>query len=41
MNPHNYFHLIFDKGTKNIPWKKKTPSLTNVAGKTGYLPEEN
>jgi hypothetical protein len=22
MNPHSYAHLIFDKGTKNISWKK-------------------
>jgi hypothetical protein len=22
MNPHNYAHLIFDKGTKNIRWRK-------------------
>jgi hypothetical protein len=22
MNPHNYIHLIFDKGAKNIRWKK-------------------
>jgi hypothetical protein len=22
MNPHNYTHLIFDKGAKNIPWRK-------------------
>jgi hypothetical protein len=22
MNPHNYTHLIFDKGTKNIRWRK-------------------
>ena len=22
MNPHNYAHLIFDKGAKNIQWKK-------------------
>jgi hypothetical protein len=22
MNPHNYAHLIFDKGTKNIQWRK-------------------
>jgi hypothetical protein len=21
MNPHNYTHLIFDKGTKNIWWR--------------------
>jgi hypothetical protein len=22
MNPHNYTHLIFDKGAKNIGWRK-------------------
>jgi hypothetical protein len=22
MNPHSYAHLIFDKGTKNIRWRK-------------------
>jgi hypothetical protein len=22
MNPHNYTHLIFDKGAKNMRWKK-------------------
>jgi hypothetical protein len=22
MNPHNYAHLIFDKGAKNIRWRK-------------------
>jgi hypothetical protein len=22
MNPHSYTHLIFDKGTKNIWWRK-------------------
>jgi hypothetical protein len=22
MNPHGYAHLIFDKGTKNIQWRK-------------------
>jgi hypothetical protein len=21
MNPHNYAHLIFDKGAKNIQWR--------------------
>jgi hypothetical protein len=24
MNPHNYTHLIFDKGTKNIQWRKES-----------------
>jgi hypothetical protein len=31
MNPHNYAHLIFDKGTKNTQWE--IASSTNVAGK--------
>jgi hypothetical protein len=22
MNPHNYTHFIFDKGAKNIHWRK-------------------
>jgi hypothetical protein len=35
MNPHNYTHLIFDKGAK-IYDGKKTVSSTNVAGKSGY-----
>ena len=30
-----YGHLIFDKGGKDIQWKKKTTSLTSDAGKTG------
>jgi hypothetical protein len=40
MNPHSYAHLIFDKATKNIQWKK-TPSSANVAGKSDYLPKDN
>jgi hypothetical protein len=40
MNPHSYDHLIFDKGAKNIQWRKAASS-TNVAGKSGYLPAEN
>ena len=35
INPHTYGHLIFDKGGKNIQWRKKTISLTSGAGKTG------
>jgi hypothetical protein len=30
MNPHNYIHLIFDKGAKNNG--DKTASSKNVAG---------
>jgi hypothetical protein len=38
-NPCSYAHLIFDRDkTYN---GKKTASLTNVAGKTVYLPTEN
>jgi hypothetical protein len=44
MNACSYIHLIFDKATKKVPKTyngEKTASLTNVAGKTGYLPAEN
>ena len=33
INSHTYSHLIFDKGGKNIQWRKE--SLTSAAGKTG------
>jgi hypothetical protein len=42
MSPCNYAHLSFNKGAKNTGWRNKCfPSLTNVDGKTGYLPVEN
>ena len=35
-NPHTYGHLIFDKGGKNIQWKKDNMVWeTSGAGKTG------
>jgi uncharacterized protein (DUF736 family) len=40
MNPHGYAHLILDKGAKTIQWRK-TASLTNAAGRTGYLHADN
>jgi hypothetical protein len=39
MNPLSCTNLIFDKGVKNIWWRKD--SLFNVGGKTGYLHAEN
>jgi hypothetical protein len=32
MNPHNYTHLIFNKGTKNKCWRKDSP-LNNCCWK--------
>jgi hypothetical protein len=40
MNPHNYTHLIFDKGAK-IYGGEKTACSTNVAGKSGYPTARN
>jgi hypothetical protein len=40
MNPHNYTHIIFDKGAKKY-YGEKTASSTNVPGKSGYLSARN
>jgi hypothetical protein len=34
LKPHNYNQLIFDKGPKNVQWRKNASS-TKTAGKTG------
>jgi hypothetical protein len=31
MKPHNYTHLIFDKGAKNVQWRKSLQQ--NLLGK--------
>jgi hypothetical protein len=39
-NPHNYKHLMFNKGAQNICWRKDN-FPTNSARKTGFLPAED
>ena len=36
INPHTCGHLIFDKGGKDIQWRKTASSISG-AGKTGQL----
>jgi hypothetical protein len=33
MNPHSCAHLIFDKGTQNIQWRKDSPLSQMLLGK--------
>jgi hypothetical protein len=37
MNPHNYTHFIFDKGTKKHTMEKRQPVKTNVAEKIEFI----
>ena len=40
INPCTYDHLIFDKGGKNIQWRKTASSISG-AGETGQLHIKN
>ena len=40
MNPHTYGHLILDKGTKTIQWKKDSISRNGAVTTGGYHVEE-
>jgi hypothetical protein len=39
MSLHSFENLIFEKGAKNISWRKDS-LFTNGAGKSGYLPAQ-
>jgi hypothetical protein len=40
MNPHTYTHLIFDKGAKNIQWRKE-PLQQMLLGKVVIRLQKN
>ena len=39
INPHTHDQLIYDKGSKNIQWRKDNPLIGSI-GKTGQLHEK-
>jgi hypothetical protein len=41
MNPHIYGHLIFDKGTKTIQWKKRQHFQKMVLAQLAVIMQKN
>ena len=37
INPHTYSHLIFDKGGRNIQWRKDTSSISGPGKLDSYM----